>query len=482
MRSLTVRLALRNALIMGALCLLSAAVSGQEMPGVPGPVRGWEATPYRNFGPSHALLGGRVILRDELDDPSLAAAITVELQRLGVELQEKEGWRAPSATPLQVFIGRRYADGTRQVASRGVDRGGLIAASLQLDATGMDNDKIAREVGRLYALATVEAYGAADSTFLSLAAANYLEGPQDDQEREAASLSASSLDFDLTRQPAAVGRLYVEEFCRQAGGAAGLRAVWEKAAESREEPLAVLRRTFVEATGKSETALLQSFAARLYATSEGEAGPSRLTLTDLEAGALDASPPEPMALRHRSFLPSPDATALRMSWPEDGALAAAVVRYRDSQLPADVVYFAAGEKRSISLSGVARIDWAVVGSAERRGTAAPVVVETLSGFPYTGLSAQAVAGPGAPRLTWTTATHESLSGWVVFREEVLADGRVSRSGPEIVPATTRAEDSMRYVFVDSEATAGTFYRYTVWAVTEDGLLARAFAATLRTPE
>ena len=161
----------------------------------------------------------------------------------------------------------------------------------------------------------------------------------------------------------------------------------------------------------------------------------------------------------------------------------AVVRYRDAQLPADVLYLSPGDVRALSLAGVARVDWAVIGSAEKSAaTAAPAIFEPLAGFPYGGLSAQAASGPGGPHLTWTTSSHEGLAGWAVFREEVLADGRIARTGPEIVPSSARGEDSMRFVFVDPGAAAGTFYRYTVWAVTEDGLLARAFSATLRTPE
>ena len=34
----------------------------------------------------------------------------------------------------------------------------------------------------------------------------------------------------------------------------------------------------------------------------------------------------------------------------------------------------------------------------------------------------------------------------------------------------------------SGAVSGTYYRYTVWAVTDEGLLARAFAVTLRAGE
>jgi hypothetical protein len=63
---------------------------------------------------------------------------------------------------------------------------------------------------------------------------------------------------------------------------------------------------------------------------------------------------------------------------------------------------------------------------------------------------------------------------------VLADGRIARTGPEIVPSSNKGEESFRYVYVDPGASPATFYRYTVWAVTQDGLLARAFSATLRT--
>ena len=92
------------------------------------------------------------------------------------------------------------------------------------------------------------------------------------------------------------------------------------------------------------------------------------------------------------------------------------------------------------------------------------------------------AGPGSARISWTTASHEGLAGWAVFREEVLPDGRIARTGPQILPATDKAEESYRYAYLDPDAAPGTFYRYSVWAVTEDGLLARAFSATLRTAE
>jgi hypothetical protein len=159
------------------------------------------------------------------------------------------------------------------------------------------------------------------------------------------------------------------------------------------------------------------------------------------------------------------------------------VRYRDSALPPDVVFFAPGAVRAIPLSGVARVDWLVAGSAGPAPTSpAPVAIESLSGFPYSGLVAHASGSLDGPRVWWTTASHEGLAGWAVFREEVQADGRVARTGPEILPASDNGGESLRYMYLDPTSTPGTFYRYTVWAVTEDGTLARAFAATLRTAD
>jgi hypothetical protein len=211
--------------------------------------------------------------------------------------------------------------------------------------------------------------------------------------------------------------------------------------------------------------------------------PSRLRPLDLESGALDASAPESLRVRHRSFLPEGAEDTLRVEWPEDAAAGAAVVRYRDDALPPDAVFFSAGDRRAIPLAGVARVDFVVGGSALGGGELrAPVRVERSAAVPYSGLDAHVSSAPDGPRVWWTTASHEGLWGWAIFREAVLADGRVVRTGPEIVPSTQSSPGSYRYAYVDRTSSAGTFYRYTVWAVTDEGLLARAFAATLKTSD
>ena len=88
-------------------------------------------------------------------------------------------------------------------------------------------------------------------------------------------------------------------------------------------------------------ALLRA-AARLFTSVVSEASPSRLRIADLEAGALDASAPAAMTVRHRSFVAEGETDSLRLSWPADGVDGAAVVRYEDPALPADVLFLAAG--------------------------------------------------------------------------------------------------------------------------------------------
>jgi hypothetical protein len=129
------------------------------------------------------------------------------------------------------------------------------------------------------------------------------------------------------------------------------------------------------------------------------------------------------------------------------------------------------------------VDLVVAGSPYGGGALrSPARVERTAAIPYANLEAHVSPAADGPRVWWTTSSHEGLWGWAVFREEVLADGRVVRTGPEIVPATESSPESYRYAYVDRASTPGTFYRYTVWAVTDEGLLARAFAATLKTSE
>jgi hypothetical protein len=66
-----------------------------------------------------------------------------------------------------------------------------------------------------------------------------------------------------------------------------------------------------------------------------------------------------------------------------------------------------------------------------------------------------------------------------FREEVQPDGRVARTGPEILPASDNG-GVPRYMYLDPFDARHVLPLHDL-AVTEDGTLARAFAATPERP-
>jgi hypothetical protein len=470
-------------LLLGCAAALSAGI-GLAVPGgfeslVPYGIEG----PSRQFGSPRTLLSGRAVLFDEAEDASLSSALSAELQRLHSDLYVRDGWRAPfdERSPLRIYVERRDVDGLRQSAVRWIDGGRLTGPVALLDGINLDTPQLVRELARQIVRATLAGYGAPEDAFLTPALVDALSRSSEDaSEDEEVWILAAAPTLDFRAHPSTLGRLWVGEIIRDRGDTAFLRLAWERAASSAEAPLPLMLRMLAEASGPREETILVRSAARLYAAVEPEAGPSRLRRFDLETGALDTAAPVAMSVRHRAFLPDDSQEALRVAWPEDGASGAAVVRYRDAALPADVVLFGPGDVRRIPLSGVSRVDWVVAGSqGGGREIRAPASCEVSRATVFTGLDARAAAGPERPRLTWRTASHDGLWGWAVFREELRPDGRVARTGPEIVPSSERSEDSFGYVFVDSAATAGTFYRYTVWAVTDEGLLAHAFAVTVR---
>jgi hypothetical protein len=477
---------LTNVLAPGVLLALAAAAPAfAAAADTVGPERGWIGSPERRFGPAQVLVPGRAVLFDEADDPALTAALATEVRRMHAALFSSGGWRTPFSDdePLRIYVARREAGGVRRLAARQVDAGRLVGPAVLLDASRIGDDAIPREVSRQIARATLDGYGVASNAFLETALTEWLSAPAGEAPGADAWAAAASAELDVASQPAALGRLWVDEIARVAGDAAFLREAWERAAGSGEAPRAVMLRLLAERTHVGEEALLAGFAARLYARLEPEASPSRLKAPELEAGALDAAAPDALRVRHRSFLPDGAEETLRVEWPDDGGQGAAVVRYRDDALPPDAVFFAAGDHRAIPLAGVARVDFVVAGSPLGGGALkSPVRVERTAAIPYAGLEAHVSSAADGPRVWWTTSSHEGLWGWAVFREEVLADGRVVRTGPEIVPSTESSAASYRYAYVDRVSSPGTFYRYTVWAVTDEGLLARAFAATLKTAD
>lgn len=442
----------------------------------------WVRSPYRHFRAAQPLASGQAVLFDEVDDPGLRRALGAEIVRLQGEL-ERQGWMSPfpAADPLRVYVARAEAGAVKAVSSAGVEDGKLAAPAILLDATGLGSAEIVREVARQIARATLSGYGI-DDPFLLPALAEHLAAAPGEPPGEEVWMAAAAGQLDFRAKPEALGRLWVDEVARAIGRPAALRDAWQRAADSGEGPTAVLLRALSEESTVSPEEVLTRASARIYATLEPDPSASKLKLADVEAGAIDASAPAALVVRHRALLAESEGS-LRIAWPPDGSAGAAVVRYRDPALPPDVVFFAAGDRRAIPLSGVERVDWLVAGSETGgRGLVAPASAELSDAIPYSGLEARADGGPARPRLSWTTETHEGLWGWAVFREEVLPDGRIVRTGPEIVPSAESSAESYRYEFVDASSRPATYYRYTVWAVTADGLLGRAFSATVKSAD
>jgi hypothetical protein len=270
---------------------------------------------------------------------------------------------------------------------------------------------------------------------------------------------------------------WIREMARSAG-TDFIRNVWAHRIADGEASLSEYASAFRDLGGAPAEALYRALA-RLYAADEVFGDLSRLTDVDLASGALNALSPGPYAWRFFTAAAAP-AGGWNVSWPEDAARGFAVLHYEDG-LPSDVVPFSSGDRKILPASGIARIDWIVLGREDAPASlAVPVTVARESEFPVSGLSAAArtEAGEGV-MLSWHTVSHRDLSGWAILRSEVTESGRVIQSDPESLPAQTEDRSGASYDFVDTQAVPGHYYRYDVWAITSDGALSRAFRTTLQ---
>src|SRR6266542_6569817 len=229
---------------VAGLCL-----AADQKPEMPAGRQAWTESPYRNFRSARAVLGGRVLVSDESDDPVLPSELAQGIKALQAELHDREGWRTPFADsdPLRIFVARKEAGGVRRLSALSLERGRLVGPSIQIDGSTMSDAEIVSETARLYALATLSAYGAPDRTFLTAAVADYLSaGVRLEQDSEKALLATAAPTLDLGVHFDSLGRFYVEEFARVAGGAFALRTVWEKAAETGQEILPLFLAAYSE--------------------------------------------------------------------------------------------------------------------------------------------------------------------------------------------------------------------------------------------
>ena len=398
-----------------------------------------------------------------------------------------DSWDVPfsAAEPIRLLVVSSAEAPFSEVFSLagegGADRDPVIA----LNIAGQTDAEIGAEAVRDVAFFVLRrlAPGADDALVFAAARALSISGELLDSDLQEIREAGSSPVGSLERSE---GEIFAATWIDEMAAGAGpgfVSSVWTRRVASGESTLLAFAEAYAEAAHESPWDAFRRSLERDYSRTEVYGDLARLTDRDREAGALDAS--SPGALSWRFFSSDVDAAAggsagLNVSWPGDASPGFAVLHYEDS-LPSDVVRFAPGEAKSLPLSGVVRIDWIVAGGGRvASALAAPVSISALENFPVSGLSARAIAEPGAGvLLEWGTARQSDVGGWAIFRAEVDDSGRIRTSAPQWLPSSNGPQQQSLYSFVDSTAVPGRYYRYDVWAVTEDGALSRSFREMIR---
>jgi hypothetical protein len=446
----------------------------------PGPRSG---VPQASFGraPGESagteLLSGRVLLRVSNVDEENSAAITAAIEARLASLFAADSWTlafSPEA-PLQIRLTALPGPALSAVSVS------AAASAVALNVSGHTPGEIAEEAARDVLAASLETHdpGAPRSVVAGFSRAaslpSSLSAADLEEIREAGASPTNSLD---RAESEIFSALWLSEMASQAGPAF-LPDAWRAIGEVGDYSLPAAADYFARTTGKSPESAFHRALERAYSSVSVLPDFAALDDADLGGGALDAAAPGPRAWRFFSYTPQRDG-GLALAWPADGASGFARIHYQGG-LPADLVEFPPGSRKTLPLAGVSRIDWVVVGGPDGAASLpAPAAVSPVTEFPYSGLTAHATANGGdGVSLEWSTAVNQDVSGWAILRQEVDGDGRVTQSPPQWVPAGISAGSGESYVFLDPSAAPGHFYQYDIWAVTDEGALSRSFRVVLR---
>ena len=434
-----------------------------------------------------SLWGNRLLLRAQGMDAETVAAIAPAID--ASLSRALDSWNVPfsPSEPIRLLLFSSAEAPFSEVFSLAGEGGRERDPVVALNVAGQTDAEIGAEAVRDVGSFVLRrlAPGAGDALVFAAARALSISGDLLDSDREEIREAGSSPVNSLERRE---GEIFAAAWIDEMAAAAGpgfVSSVWNRRVAAGEATLSAFGEEYSERTRRSPWDAFANSLERAYSRAEVFADLSRLSDRDRDAGALDASAPGLLAWRFfssevdSSAPGSKGSNGLNVSWPPDAARGFAVLHYEDS-LPSDVVPFAPGDTKVLPLSGVSRIDWVVLGDREAASLSAPVATEAVTGFPTSGLSAGAVAAPGdGVSLAWTLARQQDLSGWAILRSEVDESGRVLKSPPWWIPSQSGRQEHAEYSYVDSTAVPGRFYRYDVWAVTEDGGLSRSFQATIQ---
>lgn len=437
-------------------------------------------SPYTQVVDRWSLFGGEVAVGFEEAVPvEVREAAVRALETTVREVLDRDGWTRPFApgSPLTLLVVHPRAEPPVLLGWDGREKGRLARPVVGIGTAGRGPEAVALDVARSVALLAVRQAGPDEAAWAVEGLAELLA-----REAVAPGLPAPSSPFLAAQgslaRPAA-GALFLREAARLSpSGRAGLRAAWEEAGAVRGDDAESFYRAVAREAEDGAAGLL----ARLVAEAVTEAPSALREEPGGRLAAGDLALPAPVSLGWvRATVPSSDERGgLEVVLPDvRGARAArAALVYRPLAGEADTLPLVPGSARTFPLSGAEALSVVLVDGSD--GGEVTLRLRRVPGYPALLASASAEWADGAVHLAWRTSAHLDLLAWVVSRLREEPDGSLAFDGREVVPTTDASDDGSGFLLVDREARPGERYRYRVWALTVDGLLAEAFEAAVET--
>lgn len=256
-------------------------------------------------------------------------------------------------------------------------------------------------------------------------------------------------------------------------GGADVREAWEQAGEKAGDEVflrELASRSGAPSLGASVAEIISSRLAEI-----GTGGTRELLRGVVPVGEIDSAAPS-LGWTRVAMSTGDERAGLEIALPEDGPRAARLLLlYRDNGGFDSLPVFP-GATRFIPAAGTTSVQIILADGDGIGGE--PLRVRRAPEYPAVIASSRAGWVGGGVELAWETSRHQDLLGWVVERREEEVgepEGAVLR---ETLPAATDAESATGYLWLDRDAEPGRRYRYRVLALTTDGLLGEAFAASV----
>jgi hypothetical protein len=433
-------------------------------------------SPYTQIAERRALRGGEVTLGFEagLDD-DLRDELTRALSAFCATLFDRDGWPRPfsPASPLLVLV-TRQADVAAVAGWEGRERGLLVRPVVAAGAGARVPAAVVLDLGHQIALLSLRQSApdapawAVESLAESLARrALGLDGvplPETDP------LLADS--GSLTSPPA--GAAFWDALARRLPrGMGDVREAWEDAGALRGDGSDALLRSLAARVdeGGLPGFLADLMTKRLAAATGHRGAPARrlASLADIAAPG-----PGPLGWRRVTVRTEEERGGLEILVPDSRAAAAgrAVLFYRGVRGDFDAVSLLPGLVRTIPLSGSSSVHLLLVDGAE--GGDLDVRLRRVADYPVALVASGSEWKDGVVQISWRTSSHRDLLGWVLERWEETGEGTLEESGRELVPASDASDTGFAYHVADRDTQPGHRYRYRVYALTQDGVLAEAF--------